>query len=94
MLRACKSLISEWKLAPQDWPSIIEAVQSVINHSPLRRLGLLKGTNGIYRTPLEVFTSIKPSRPLMRALPIKKYSTAATDSEIRARQLININETQ
>ena len=95
VLRSCKALLSEWHLAAQDWPSITEAVQSVLNHAPLKRLGL-RNSNcpGVYRTPLEVFTGHKPVRPLLRALPIGSYPNAKTQDEITARQVINIKELQ
>ncbi len=40
VLRACKALLAEWRLAAQDWPTLTECIQSVLNHSPLKRLGL------------------------------------------------------
>lgn len=51
VLRSCKALISEWKLSPKDWPTVTEAVQSVLNHAPKRTLGLRKkSVTGVYRT--------------------------------------------
>ena len=40
LLRACRALCSEWKLAPKDWSAVIESVQSILNHAHLKRLGL------------------------------------------------------
>ncbi len=53
--------------------SVLDCVQSVINHAPLQRLGYR--TQGILRTPLEVFTGIKAVRPLLRDLPIQRYKS-------------------
>lgn len=38
VLRACKALLSELWLALKDWPSVIDCIQSILNHAPLRRL--------------------------------------------------------
>lgn len=57
---ACTSLLSEFKLGPQDWPLVGGTVTIALNESPLRRLG--KGRGGRYRTPLQVRTGIEPRR--------------------------------
>lgn len=92
VLRGCKALLSEWHLAPQDWPDVVDCVQSVVNHAPLQRLGTR--SPGVYRTPLEVFKALKPTRPLLCALPISKHPEAETESEVRARQVIVIDRVQ
>ena len=35
VLRACKALLSEWKLAPKDYPAVSECVESVLNQALL-----------------------------------------------------------
>lgn len=53
VLRACRAFCLEWRLGPQDLPSVIKSVLSLLNHSPLRRLG--ERTNTVqekFRTPL------------------------------------------
>lgn len=95
VLRACKAILHEFRLEPKDWPAATECIQSVINQSPLRHLGLRDSPiRVVHRTPLEVFTSHKPTRPLLSALPVEKYSIVPTITEVRARQLIDIEETQ
>lgn len=95
VLRSCQALLHEFRLAPSDWPSVTECIQSILNHSPVKRLGMRQGAGaGVYRTPLEVFTSHKPSRPLLRALPFHQYPTVPSLEEARARQLLNIEELQ
>jgi len=88
LLRSCKTLLSEWRLAYRDWPAVTEAVQSILNHAPLKKLGLRdKSVPGVYRTPLEVFTGHRPVRHLLRALPVEKYKRSSSEDEMRARVL-------
>lgn len=95
VLRACKAVLHEFRFAQKDWPAVTECVQSVLNQSPLKRLGLRDPSKaGVYCTPLEVFTSHLPTRPLLRALPLERYGEVPAVSEALARQLINIDETQ
>jgi len=95
VLRACRALCSEWKLAPSDWPDITESIQSVLNHAPLKRLGLRDcNISGVYRTPLEVFTGLIPKRPLLRALPMTKHEQVFNTTELEARRIITIDELQ
>ena len=95
VLRSCRALLSEWKMGPREWPAILEAIQAVLNHAPLRRLGLRDATTpGVYRTPQEVFTGHKPRRPLLRALPLSKYPTQKTNDETRTRQVLEVERLQ
>ena len=95
VLRACKAVFSEWKLNSKDWSSVVESVQSVLNHAPLKWLGLReKKKLGVYRTPLEVFTGQLPKRPLCRAHPLPNHRNITTESELLLRRLINIDKTQ
>lgn len=53
---------------------MIESAQSLLNHSPLKRLGERTNTvQGVFRTPLEIFTDIRPRRTLIRPLPPSKH---------------------
>lgn len=93
VLTACKALLAEFGLPPKSWPRVTECAQSVLNHAPRQRLGPRnKGSPGVYRTPLEVFTGQRPVRPLLQAFPPVPPSSAAGLSEVRARQLVNIEE--
>ena len=88
-------MCSEWKLASKDWSSVVESVQSVLNHAALKTLGLReKKKLGVYRTPLEVFTEQLPKRPLCRAHPPPNHRKITTESELLMRRLINIDKTQ
>ena len=54
--RACLALLSEWKLSPRDWPSVVSSVQAILNQAPLKCLcARSKEEPRIFRTPLEVF---------------------------------------
>ena len=86
--------MSEWKLAPKDWPATVDCIQSVLNHSPLERLGYRSEKKNVFRTPLEVFTGIIPLRPLIRAVPPADYPKAKSNEEIEVRKLIGIEQLQ
>lgn len=90
MLRSCKALLSEWRLALQDWASV--CIQSIVNQAPLKRLGTRRP--GVLRTHLEGFTTIKPVQPLLATLPMSKYPTAGTDEEIRIQHIIENDRLQ
>ena len=95
VIRACKAMTSEWRLAAEDWPAVTECVQSVLNHSPSKRLGLRDdSTPGVFRSPLEVFTGHLPKRPLLRAMPLQDLHHARSENEVAARQLIGVNTLQ
>ena len=95
MLKACRALLSEWRLGPKEWPCVLECVQTVLNHAPLKRLGLRNPkVPDVYRTSLEVFTGHKPVRPLMRARPIKRFWEARNDDELQLRQILDIKRLQ
>lgn len=83
------------RLSPLKWPAVSEAVQCILNQSPLRRLGNIDATvSGIFRNPLEGFTGHKPVRPIIRALPIHVYKNVENIEATRAEQLINIHQVQ
>ena len=94
VLRASRALLSELGLAAQDWPSVVEIVQSVVNHSSLRRLGPRKDDPGVFRCPLEVLTACKPKRPLLRSLPISPSQKVVSLEQARAQQFMKIESLQ
>lgn len=91
ILRVARALCSEWKLAPQDWPAVLEVIQSVLNMTPLKRLGTSQKT-GNYRSPLEVFTGQIAQRPLLRALPPSQHENAVSMDEAYIRQEMLIDD--
>ena len=95
VIRSCKALCSEWRLAAKEWPAVVECVQSMLNHAPLRRLGLQDiNKPGVYRTPLEVFTGCRAVRPLMHASPFWEYEKVGFQDEVHLRQLLCIDQMQ
>lgn len=75
-----------------DWPSVVYWIQSILNQSPLRRLGTSK--NGAMRTPLEAFTGMKPTRPILCDVTYLQYKEPKSSEEVRVQQVINIQSVQ
>jgi hypothetical protein len=83
VLRATRGLLSEFKLAPTEWPQVIPIVQSVLNNSPSPQRGNI--------APITAFTGLPADSPLL--------SLTATDTQeslslplIKARQILHITE--
>ncbi|CDF35329.1 unnamed protein product [Chondrus crispus] len=57
---AYRCLQSELQLGPQDWPCAIGMIMTALNETPLKRLRIR--ADGVYRSPLQVMTGIKPTR--------------------------------
>lgn len=90
---AYRALLSELKLAPQDWPLVVGMIMTALNEAPLSRLG--KSDDGIHRSPLEVFTGLKPVRSQMIYGNSHVSSTRQVILErARGLQLIAIDEIQ
>lgn len=90
VLRAATAILSELRLAPQDWPSVVNIIQKVLNESPLERLG--KRDDGTFRTPLEVMTGLKPCRTNLA--PSVEYSnkTGVSLDHARCEQILRIDD--
>ncbi len=73
VLRATSALRSELRLGERDWPSFANLVQSILNSSPLKRLG--KNLYGGFLSPLEVFTGQKPRRPVKLSHTLISFSS-------------------
>jgi hypothetical protein len=56
ILRAFRSLLSEFKMQLKDWPDLIPLIQMLLNHSPLKSLGGL--------APVKVFCGLNPENPV------------------------------
>lgn len=61
VLSATRAMLSELKLDPQDWASVIPTIVSAINAANLDRLG--KRNDGIAFSSLEVMSGISPKAP-------------------------------
>lgn len=90
VLRAARSLLSQWKLPGNEWPSIIESVQALINKSPVERIGKDPDTS-LWRTPLQVFTGMKLKKILVRPSSLKEVSPLSSLEEKRALEVVRIS---
>jgi len=90
---AYRCIQSEMKLGPQDWPTVVGMIQSVLNEAPLKRLGS-KG-NGTHRSPLEVMTGIEPNRKTFSNMRIgtKRFKEKSL-TKARLMQVLEINVLQ
>ena len=61
VLRACRALLSEFRLQESEWPVVIPLIQSVLNHSVRPSLG--------DRAPITVFTGLPADNPLRTVFP-------------------------
>lgn len=84
---ACNALLTELKLAPQDWPTTIPLITSILSEAPLEHLG--KRTTETFRTPLEVMTSIQPDRNVLVS-GVPNPETMSIE-RIRAEQLVQVD---
>lgn len=66
ILAAVRATLSELKLAPRDWASVIDIIPSVLNEAPESRPG--RNTDGWTRTPLELMIDIRPCRAILQIL--------------------------
>jgi hypothetical protein len=55
ILKCLRSLLSEFKLKPSEWPKLVPLVQGVLNHSPSIRLSGM--------SPITIFTGLPPKDP-------------------------------
>jgi len=93
ILSATRAMLTELKLGPQDWASVLPSIAIALNQTSLGRLGRRK--DGTARTPLEVMTGIEPRRPLLRILqPESKGLKAKSLDHARALQVLKIDKLQ
>lgn len=81
--------MSEFRLAPKDWPDCLRIVQKTLNESPLERLG--KSKNGSYRSPLELMTGIRPNSKVLTSKDDDRFRDLSMS---RVHQLINADKLQ
>lgn len=83
--------MSEWKLHPKRWHSVVECIQSVINQAPLEILGTRReGDKICLVTPLEVFTGLKPSFLVLFPTQLITYREYPPIEQEKARAQIDI----
>ena len=61
VLRACRALLSEFRMRELDWPHVYRLVQSMLNHTKRPSLGNV--------APITAFTGMPPDNPLLSILP-------------------------
>ena len=81
LLRVLKALLSEFQLPFKLWHTVLPIVQSVLNNTPLRRLG--------GRCPLTAFTGLPCAAPVT-SIKAEKFDRVEmlNVTEVRARQAI------
>lgn len=87
VLRVARDLLSEWKMSEMQWSTLVQAVQKVISHSPLKTLGNFRA--GTVRCPMEVFTGLTPSPLLVRPVLLETYRGMRVLDEELARRIID-----
>lgn len=92
VLRASWALLAEWRLIASDWSCIVPCTQNILCQSPLQRLETK--ANGTHRTPLECFTSLRPTTLITRPLTLLKFEHYFAVSDSKAKVLIRLNEVQ
>ena len=73
---------TETRTLESDWPKSVDAIQSIINNSPSRRL------NG--RAPITVHTGMEPGNPLNLALSTSGSKNVKSIDEVQLKQKLNI----
>jgi hypothetical protein len=85
LLRATRALLSEFKLPPEAWTSVLPMVQSGLNNAASVRM---QG-----RCPMEVFPGLPPDSPLVSTKAEREGKVEILSvSEIRAAQLLKVQE--
>ena len=84
ILRACRALLSEFRLQTNMWSTVLPLVQSILNHSFRPSLGNV--------APITAFTALLPDNPL-RTIIIPQVEHAKDLSFIDAQRIINVRST-
>ena len=81
VLRAARALLSEFRLKPSEWPSVIRLIQSILNHSVRPSLN--------NRAPITAFAGLPADNPLRTLLPPPPASPASLDF-VKAQRIVHI----
>lgn len=76
VLRTVRGLLSECKLPATQWPSMVDAIQKIINQSALNRLERSK--QRVLRCSMEVFNGLKRSIMIIHPVPLRPYREMKT----------------
>lgn len=93
ILSATRSMLTELKLAPSDWPTVDSSISSALNSTTLDRLG--NHDDFVERTLLRVITVIHPECPILQIIPpgLERIESQKLPLS-RINQPININDLQ
>ena len=86
VLRALHSLSTELRVPETEWPTVVPALQSIINNSPSRRLSGM--------SPIKVQTGMNPGNPLSIALTVAESTGVQSLDEARLMQTLSITDLQ
>lgn len=86
VLRVLHAVSTELQVPETEWPSVVPAIQSIINNSPSRRLG--------GRCPIKVHTGMDSGNPLSVALTVAQDKDIPSLDEARVMQDLRIAEAQ
>jgi hypothetical protein len=82
VLRACRALLSDFRMPEQDWPHILPLLQSTLNHS------IRSGLGG--RAPITAFTGLPADTSLRTLVPPCGKGPCCVEF-VRAQRLIHIH---
>lgn len=89
ILTTCRALITELRLAPQDCTEVLRIVQTVLNKTPLPRLGKRKDVTSC--CPLKIMTGIIPRQALVVGAEFAPESSRQLSLErVKAIQIVGI----
>lgn len=88
VLRAVKAFSLQWKMPRNQWPARMEAVQRIINQSPVKRLE--RNNKEWLRCPMQIFNGLKPYPLQIGPMPLKLYPDMKIVAEARCKLIINI----
>ena len=84
VLRAARSILSEFRLCEEDWPDVIYIIQSILNNSKRPSLN--------HEAPITAFTGLPADNPLRTMLPSGTEQPSMIDI-VKASRITNIEKT-
>lgn len=82
VLRACRALLSEFRLKEREWPTVLPLVQSIVNHSKRPSLGNI--------APVTAFCGLQPDNPLRTLIPPVTQAGPSL-SFVKAQRLVHVH---
>lgn len=82
VLRACRALLSEFRMTEQEWPFVLPLIQSTLNHTIRDSLG--------GRAPITAFTGLPSDNPLRTLLPAGSPEPKTLEF-VKSQRLVNMD---